>query len=173
MNGQSSKPEENTCTTWAQWPCAAETGALMEADPWKHFSCPAHTLQPAAPSLQGHVCLFAAIFGGVITSSSVWYFLLHCCLSATGYRAALSGIWDFGDLQANWFCHCLSAAWAAGMLCVVLREVRAAKEVTVTDPAYMLYTQCTVHASEESHRHVIWMTDWDFSAKNFSKNLYK
>lgn len=127
----------------------------MEADPWKHFSCPAHTLQPAAPSLQGHVCLFAAIFGGVITSSSVWYFLLHCCLSATGYRAALSGIWDFGDLQANWFCRCLSAAWAAGMLCVVLREVRAAKEVTVTDPAYMLYTQCTVHASEESHRHVI------------------
>lgn len=31
----------------------------------------------------------------------------------------------------------------------------------------------TVHASEEFHRHVIWMTDWDFSAKNFSKNLCK
>lgn len=60
-----------------------------------------------------------------------------------------------GQLQANWFCHCLSAAQAAGKLCVVLGEVQTAKEVTFTDP---VYTRCTlhmrynVHAPKEPHR---------------------
>lgn len=61
-------------------PVTVGTGALMEAEPWKHCSCPAHTLQPAAPSLQGDVYLSPAIFGGVTTSPSVWHSLLHCSL---------------------------------------------------------------------------------------------
>lgn len=75
----------------------------MEADPCKHSSCPARTLQPSAPSLQGHVCLLPDIFGGFITSSSVWHFLLHCCLPATGYRVALSGTWDLEDCKSTGF----------------------------------------------------------------------
>lgn len=84
-------------------PVIVGTGALMEADPGKHCSCPAHTLQPAAPSLQGDVCLFPAIFGGVITSLAVWHSLLHCCLSAAGYRAALSGTWDLDNCKPTGF----------------------------------------------------------------------
>lgn len=49
-----------------------------------------------------------------------------------------------GGLQVNWFCHCLWAARAAEKLCAVLREVRTAKEVTFTDPAY---TQCMLYSA--------------------------
>lgn len=51
----------------------------------------------AAPALQGDVCLFPAILGGLVIFLLEWHFLLPCCLCGAGYRAAASGAWALED----------------------------------------------------------------------------